>query len=149
MTAEDLPAVLEIERESHAAPWSEPLFRRELENPDRTFYLVAKVAGSLAGYAGYWRILPEVNIVNIAVTARFRRTGIGRLLLRRLEEQAVSEGANLATLEVRVGNAAAIGLYESEGYRLLAIRKGFYPPNNEDGYVMAKDLAAEPGATLP
>src|SRR5207247_344266 len=131
MKADDLPAVMAIERASHPEPWSEELFRKELESPERTFYLVARRAGAVSGYAGYWRIAGEVNVVNVAVAPGCRRRGIGRALLRALLERAVSEGATLATLEVRVSQAGAVHLYESEGFRSVALRKGYYAKTNE------------------
>ena len=40
------------------------------------------------------------------------------------------------TLEVRVSNIAAIGLYEKYGFRSLGTRKGYYQDNNEDALIM-------------
>ena len=44
------------------------------------------------------------------------------------------------TLEVRAGNEAAQRLYESMGFRMVAIRKKYYQDNQEDAHVMLKDL---------
>ena len=43
------------------------------------------------------------------------------------------------TLEVRVGNAAAIRLYESEGFVSAGVRTKYYSDNGEDAYVMWKE----------
>ena len=40
------------------------------------------------------------------------------------------------TLEVRVGNIPAIGLYEKYGFKSLGVRKGYYQDNNEDALIM-------------
>ncbi|MFR2944431.1 MAG: hypothetical protein ACLTKZ_04420 [Lachnospiraceae bacterium] len=40
---------------------------------------------------------------------------------------------------MRVGNAAAIALYESRGYRKLRVRRKYYP-DGEDAFVMSKRL---------
>lgn len=40
------------------------------------------------------------------------------------------------TLEVRVSNEAAIGLYEKYGFHSLGTRKGYYQDNNEDALIM-------------
>jgi len=142
MSQNDLAEVMAIERVSHPEPWSEDLFQKELNDPARTCYLVARKDGSLAGYAGYWRIAGEVNVVNVAVAPPFRRQGIGRALFRALLSQAVREGATLATLEVRVSQEGAIHLYESEGFRPVAHRRGYYQGTGEDGLVMLKELSS-------
>ena len=40
------------------------------------------------------------------------------------------------TLEVRAGNAAAIGLYEKLGFRQAGRRKNYYPQEHEDALLM-------------
>ena len=45
-------------------------------------------------------------------------------------------GIRNVILEVRVSNEAAIRLYESLGFSICGIRKGFYEAPREDGYVM-------------
>ena len=58
---------------------------------------------------------------------------------RELVVEAEKRGAIRAFLEVRVGNAAAIALYESRGYRKLRVRRKYYP-DGEDAFVMSKRL---------
>jgi ribosomal-protein-alanine N-acetyltransferase len=55
-------------------------------------------------------------------------------------DYAFKTGATLATLEVRAGNEGAQALYDSIGFRLVAIRKKYYADNQEDAQVMLKDL---------
>ena len=40
------------------------------------------------------------------------------------------------TLEVRVSNEPAIGLYTKYGFNSLGTRKGYYQDNNEDALIM-------------
>ena len=63
-----------------------------------------------------------------------------RLLLSEICERARSRGMTLATLEVRLSNDAAVRLYESFGFRQVAIRKGYYADNGEDAIVMLMEL---------
>ena len=44
------------------------------------------------------------------------------------------------TLEVRVSNEKAIGLYKKFGFSLAGIRKEYYEDNKEDAYIMWKYL---------
>ena len=62
----------------------------------------------------------------ISCSKEFSRNARGRGLLR-------------ATLEVRLGNAAAIALYEKWGFTAAAMRPRYYPDNREDALVMWKE----------
>ena len=60
-------------------------------------------------------------------------------LLERTLEDARGRGLLRATLEVRLGNAAAIALYEKWGFTAAAMRPRYYPDNREDALVMWKE----------
>jgi ribosomal protein S18 acetylase RimI-like enzyme len=62
----------------------------------------------------------------------FRGQGLGRKLLRRVEETTRRVGGAALWLRVDKGNARARALYESEGYRVRVIR--------EEDVEMAKEL---------
>ncbi|HEY7808711.1 MAG TPA: GNAT family N-acetyltransferase [Croceibacterium sp.] len=59
---------------------------------------------------------PLVNVHDLAVLPRHRGRGIGRALLRAVEDEARSRGASKVTLEVLSGNARAKALYLALGY---------------------------------
>ena len=58
----------------------------------------------------------ECHVTNFAVAPDFRRRGVADFLLERILEDARGRGLLRATLEVRLGNAAAIALYEKWGF---------------------------------
>ncbi len=60
---------------------------------------------------------PLVNIHDLTVLPEHRGRGIGRLLLRAVEEEARRMGCCKVTLEVRADNDGARRLYGSEGFR--------------------------------
>ena len=81
-----------------------------------------------AGFAR-WRIIPEVGeaeLLRIGVAEAERRGGYGRRLLRLSQNRLARFGVGVLHLEVRVGNAAARALYESEGWIYQGLRKGYY-----------------------
>ena len=43
-------------------------------------------------------------------------------------------------LEVRAGNEAAIGLYESFAFKRIGLRRRYYSDNGEDAIIMARVL---------
>ena len=53
-----------------------------------------------------------------------------------LLNQCYKDMIKYITLEVRVGNKAAISLYEKYGFKSLGVRKGYYQDNNEDALIM-------------
>lgn len=134
---EHLPEILEIEKVSNTAPWSERSFLGELTNPQSVF-LVAVAEGKVAGYAGLWIVVDEGHITTVAVHPDHRRSGIGKRLTVEVLERAKARGIVCATLEVRASNEAAIRLYEQLGFVRAARRKGYYPDNREDAIVMWK-----------
>lgn len=136
---EDLSRAVEIEKLSFPSPWSEKLLREELER-DLARFFAAVWDGELAGYILWWAAPEEAHLINLAVHPKFRRKGVARALLRHLEKTAAAEGARRVTLEVRENNAAAIHLYESEGFQLIAIRRKYYSDDDSDAWIYWKEF---------
>lgn len=65
-----------------------------------------------------------VNVHDLSVVAEARGKGVGRALLRAVEEDARSRGYCKVTLEVVEENDHARGLYESEGFRQATYAEG-------------------------
>lgn len=82
----------------------------------------------------------EGQIVNVATHPDHRRRGAGRMLMEAIEADARARSFTLLSLEVRVSNEAAIGLYRAYGFEIAGVRKGFYSAPREDAYVMLKNL---------
>lgn len=91
----------------------------------------------ILGFAGFWLMADEVHITNIVVREKYRRQGIGELLLISLINLAMKLGAGLVTLEVRASNTAAQALYSKYGFSKVGVRRGYYTDNHEDGILMS------------
>ena len=135
LSREHLDYVLEIEKLSFKTPWTRHAFLHEIGFHGSIFEVV-KIDGRLAGYGGFWLIIDEVHISNVAIHPEFRRKGLGRTLLIHLLEQAVERGATKATLEVRRSNEAALNLYGSFGFEVIGVWKNYYSDENEDALIM-------------
>lgn len=135
MEEKDLSEVCRIEAESISQPWSRKAFQESIAL-HYTLFLVAEFEGQVAGYCGCYQSLEEAEITNVAVDRNFRRQGIARKLLQELFRQGKERGAFAYTLEVRVSNLPAIGLYESLGFESVGIRKNFYENPREDAEIM-------------
>lgn len=124
----DIPSVMAIEESVFpATAWSAAQFWSELAQDDRT-YLVAEQADRVVAYAGVMVRPPTADIQTIAVDGAYRGRGIARDLLGRLLATADAGGCTEVLLEVSADNAAAIALYESEGFEVIARRSSYYGP---------------------
>lgn len=147
MAPEDLAEVMEIERRVFDSPWTAGMFRHELKLPfSRSLVARADEERCLIGYACWWVLGEEAEILNVAVAPEHRRRGVGRALVRRMLDDAQAHGVLSVSLEVRRGNVEAVALYESFGFVPARVRKQYYGPG-EDAIVMTCRLtgsAAEP-----
>lgn len=150
MRVEDVDQVLAIEHLSFPLPWSRESFLREIREIENSRLLVVtededapgipETSGAgVMGYACWWEVVDECHITNFAVAPAHRRKGVADFLLERILEDAKGRGLLRATLEVRLGNAAAIALYEKWGFTAAAMRPRYYPDNREDALVMWKE----------
>lgn len=135
MRTEDLDQVATIEKNTFSEPWSVNGFASSLASKD-TLYLVVEKEGRILGYCGYLQSFDEADITNVAVDAQHRNCGIAGQMLKQLMEQGLQNGIVRFTLEVRVGNTAAIHLYEKLGFFPVGIRKCFYSKPVEDAMIM-------------
>ena len=135
---QDLNAIEEIERRSYPTPWSRSMFAGELAKP-ASICLGAFEGDRLAGYMIISRYVDAWHVMNIAVAPAHRRRGIAARLLNELFERTGADDRRGYTLEVRVSNQEAIGLYEKLGFRSHGVRRGYYTDNREDALVMWKD----------
>ena len=93
----------------------------------------------LVGFLGTWYSVDEAHIVSVGVRREYRRQGIGEMLLIACIEQAVARRVEVVTLEVRVSNDAARGLYSKYGFAERGLRKAYYKDNREDALIMTTD----------
>ena len=138
----DLDAIDEIERRAYPTPWSRSMFAGELSKPTSiclgAFEADAE-AGPLVGYLIVSRYVDAWHVMNIAVDPAHRSRGVATMLLERLFELTAGDARRGYTLEVRVSNATAIGLYERLGFTARGLRRGYYTDNREDALIMWKD----------
>lgn len=139
MTVQDLDRVMAIEVEAFTLPWSRESYLSELKN-DFANYLVCDWEGEIAGYGGIWIVFEEAHITNVAISGKFRGTGMGKSLMLELEKVARSKKAARILLEVRPSNQVAHNMYLSLGFVNTGLRKAYYSDNGEDAIVMTKYL---------
>ena len=138
---DEIDAVLAIEQASFTSPWTKEMYLSELENPDVSYFYLAKTADSrvIVGFCSFWRVLDELHINNLAVMPEYRRAGAATALLTRVLEDGAKMGARRATLEVRHSNQPAQRLYERFGFTVAGVRRGYYSNPVEDALVLWKE----------
>ncbi len=126
--------IVAIEEHSFSIPWSKTAFLGEILNQN-AHYFVATIEDKVVGYGGFWYIVNEGHITNIAVHQDFRGQGIGSKILDAMIAQKEELWMIGLTLEVRVSNENAIKFYEKKGFVEEGRRKNYYE-NNEDALIM-------------
>lgn len=141
---ENIVAMLSIERESFADPMNGNIFSSVYNDEMKHIhYFMEKVNDEIAGYLILSIVADEAEIINIAVSPRFRKAGVGKKLTAEASEYARSKGAVSIFLEVRESNSAARALYISSGFFIAGRRKKYYTFLEEDAIVMRKDMKIE------
>lgn len=140
LTVDDLDQLLRLEEACFSAPWSRESYRRELTENDLAHYWGVFAEDELIGFAGYWLILDEGHITNIAVAPKRQNQGVGGFLLQGVINRCLAGGGKFLTLEVRASNQAALHLYEKAGFVSSGVRPGYYDDPREDAVIMWKTL---------
>src|SRR3954469_17617713 len=134
----DLSAIEAIEVRAYPTPRSRAMFASELAKPT-SICLGAFEGQDLVGYVINSRYVDAWHVMNVAVAPEHQRRGIASALLERLFEITRDDERRGYTLEVRVSNEDAIGLYEKLGFESRGIRRGYYTDNREDALIMWRD----------
>lgn len=92
--------------------------------------LVARMDGSIAGYAEMFQYFelgfnPFYEVADLLVSPEARNLGIGKLLMKRVEEVAAENGFNEIRLSSQVHRTLAHVFYENLGYEYYKVSK-FY-----------------------
>ncbi len=141
MTRGDIPSVAEMEAEIYDQPWSPRVFFDELAMDNREYLVVTNGESRIIGYAGLLVIDDDAHITTLAVAPEARGHKLGKRLMLALVDRALGVGARHLTLEVRLSNSSAQGLYELFGFDPVGRRKNYY--KDEDALVMwATDIDA-------
>ena len=140
LTAEYLPAVVELDRICFGGLWTIEGYRRELDSPNSDIcILIHSPEGKspfVVGVGCMWAIVDEAHITVLGVSPEYRGQGWGFLLLWALLKLAYERKLHRSTLEVAPSNEAALSLYHKFGFREVGRRRGYYQKTGEDGLIL-------------
>jgi ribosomal-protein-alanine N-acetyltransferase len=158
MSAADLDSVLAIEAVSHIHPWTKGNFSDSLAAGHWAYCVRPQLADVVKGsylnpnilwaYCILFPAVDELHLLNITVSPKLRRLGIGVKMMNAIEGVAVQQNMPRIILEVRPSNESALQLYQSLGYEQIGSRKNYYPVDavnglREDALVLAKSIKLE------
>ncbi len=139
MTERDIAPIAALEKLCFSDPWCEAAVASELKNP-LSLWLVYEKEGEVLGYIGSQSVLPDADVMNLAVAPRGRRQKIATQLLTELCTELENNGVEQLFLEVRASNEPAIALYEGFGFQQVGRRPKYYVNPTEDALILRKEL---------
>ncbi len=140
MRENDLAEVVAVERVIYDHPWTHGNFADSLRAGYQCW--VSRFDAELIGYFVLMVAVGEAHLLNLSVAASQQRRGHGRALLAEAMRIARTLGGRHIFLEVRPSNDGAQRLYQREGFRRVAVRRGYYPSHagREDAIVLSREL---------
>ncbi len=98
--------------------------------------MILELDDVIVAYGGFWIIVDEAHITNIAVDPDKRRLGLGKKLVDGMIDEMEKMGMENVTLEVRESNIAARELYAGFGFADAGRRPKYYQDPKEDAIIM-------------
>ncbi|OOB76954.1 MAG: ribosomal-protein-alanine N-acetyltransferase [Epulopiscium sp. Nuni2H_MBin003] len=135
----DVEQIHDIEKQCFSQPWSLKDIYADLVSPVAT-YFVATIDNSIVGYIGFWNVVGEGQLTNLAVKTEARGMGIANQLIKKVIDQAKIHSGEYITLEVRQSNHIASHLYKKYDFKEIAVRKAYYKEPTEDATIMKLNL---------
>ena len=156
MEERDISGALIIEQTVQDYPWTRGNFKDSLDSAYPAWVIEHQVSAvEEEGQEGVSRIVgfavqmiaPDVaHILLIAVEPSLQGEGLGTLLLKTLEKNALVHGLDKQILEVRRSNDQAQRFYLRHYYAVIGTRKGYYREvggDGEDAIVLEKLLTTD------
>lgn len=135
---EDAAAISGLEFQIFPDFWSERGVLDTINQPG-SICIGAEKSGRLAGYALAYDMAGEAEIARIAVEMESRKQGVGKSLMRKLEEICKDRNIQKILLDVRESNEPARTFYRKEGFREDGVRHNFYDNPKEDAVLMSRE----------
>lgn len=140
MLVTDIDTIVELEKALFSSPWRKEDFLYEIEKNQCSRNLVLEANGEILGYIGFWLLGDQSQITTLGVKKQAQGKGYAKRLMEACIVETKQRKYPVITLEVRVSNLVAIGLYQTCGFEVVATRKNYYQDTNEDAYLMLKKM---------
>jgi tRNA threonylcarbamoyl adenosine modification protein YeaZ len=136
--ADDVSALADIHAASFAMGWTAMDLGSSLAIPGAAA-VVVELSGTIYGFVQFQWVAGEAEINTICVQPNYRRQHFGRDLMLGLIRQLEAMNTTKLFLEVAENNVAARGLYESFGFQVNGVRKGYYA-DGQNAVTMVREM---------
>jgi [ribosomal protein S18]-alanine N-acetyltransferase len=82
------------------------------------------------------------HVITLDVAPHLQRSGLGSMLMQKLEVRFATAGCNSLMLEVAVNNRAGLSFYKKHGFSVVKTLRRYYP-GGLDGLLMGKKLSTQ------
>src|SRR5688500_18897739 len=134
MQSSDLPTLAAFLPAVLSGSWSEGQLQAQMHSNHE--FLVFTIDGTshetLVGFAEFYCVLDECHLLNFAIFRQWQQQGFAQLFMHELLQVIRKRGCSQCLLEVRRSNQRAVRLYEKTGFKLVGVRRDYYPPLDTD-----------------
>lgn len=134
MIRRDLPAVLNIEQQSFAFPWTEDDIIYFLRKRD-CIGMVAEQGERVVSYMLYQLHKNRLHLLRFAVASDMRRSGVGSAMVDKLIGKLTPDRRNRIAIEIRESNLDAQLFYRALGFKAISVMREFFADSGEDAYL--------------
>ena len=138
----DIPEIAALEKRCFPDAWSEVSVAGTLNSP-LGYVLIAEQPDGEGNDRPLGHLTAQIfdgegELLRIAAVPEMRRKGVGEALISRMF--ADHPDVSVWRLDVRTKNAAAIALYEKNGFRIVTENRDVYKEPDDNAYLMVKEL---------
>lgn len=136
----DMTEVMRIEQQSFEFAWTEQDFLTALRQRN-CIGRVVEMNREIVGFVIYEMHKKSVDVINLAVDPQWRRMGLGRALLQRVDDllHVSRHRRDCVQCVVRDSNLTSQLFLRSTGFKATQVLRGHYDETNDDGYLFRKE----------
>ena len=135
-TLADIPTIMALVTEARsAAQWPLEHYDQAINNSYPRRVMLVMVDQTIQAFLVGKVVAGEWELENVAVSANFRRKGIGSIILKEFLQIVRQEKSHAVFLEVRESNQGARHFYEKFGFEKTGRRLSYYANPEEDAIV--------------
>lgn len=135
MIRRDMPAVLDIEKQSCEFPLDESDIVAILRKRD-CIGMVLELNDEVVGFVIYKLSSKSIEILDIAIHPKYRRSGLGKAIVDKLKSKLCWNRRNAIDFTVLETNLTALKFFRELGFRAVNLVKKPYLETDRDGIYM-------------
>jgi ribosomal-protein-alanine N-acetyltransferase len=139
---DDVKWVAKLAEESRLRAWPIDDYRAAIVDPSFDVRILVSGVSHRIGYYLSRSVVPDLELLQIAISPGSRGRGLGRRLLMECLCRAKEAGCSACYLEVRKSDSNVVSFYARQGFRIVGLRREYYSGPLEDALVMKLGLNA-------